>query len=257
MGYVMAGEAELISELIDSLWSEIVREKGEEVFSIQKEIFMKQPVALKRALIREAISRLRPSQRDLGFDVVERALDYVSGSQLGRRQVLIGNLEMLNLEDEIVLRESDSPILFTEFPQLTSDRRRKLPVPGRARLANGWLLDVMVEDLNTMNRDELMKNNGGRVVAIDEQSAIKPLALRPRKPGDRIRPLGLRGSTKISDLLINQQIPHPARARWPLVVSGNHIVWVVGLRMSDTFRLTETTQRVIILRLICPQDGMV
>jgi len=256
MGYVMLGEAELISELVDGLWSEIVRERSEEVFSIQKELFMKQPVALKRALIREAICRLRPSQRDLGFEVVERALDYVSGSQLWRRQVLLGNLEMLNLEDEIILQESDSPIVFPEFPQLTSDRRRKLSVPGRARLASGWLLDVTVEDLNPKNRGEFMKNSGGRVAAIDEQSIKNQLALRPRKPGDRIRPLGLRGSTKISDLLINQQIPHPARARWPLVVSGNHIVWVVGLRMSDTFRLNETTKRAIILRLICPQVGM-
>jgi tRNA(Ile)-lysidine synthase len=95
------------------------------------------------------------------------------------------------------------------------------------------------------------------VAAIDELSVRVPLALRPRKSGDRIRPLGLKGSTKVADLFINQQIPHPARERWPLVESGNQIVWVVGLRMSDEFRLTEKTQRAIVMRIISPEDESV
>ena len=257
MGHLMIGEAELVNELVEGLWPEIVREKGERVFSIQKESFMSQPVAIKRALMREVISRLCPSRRDIGFEAVERFLDFFSCSKFGGRQVLVGNLELLHFEDEIVIRDPGSPIVFTEYPQLTSNRRRKLPVPGRTRLANGWFLNTMIKDLNPKIRGELMNDSGGTVAAIDELSVRTPLALRPRKPGDRIRPLGLRGSTKVADLLINQQIPHPARERWPLVESGNQIVWVVGLRMSDEFRLTEKTQRAIVMRLISPEDESV
>lgn len=257
MGHLMIGEAELVNELVEGLWPEIVRDKGDRVFSIRKASFLSQPVALKRALMREVISRLCPSRRDIGFEAVERVLDYISCSQLGRRQVLVGNLELLHFEDEIVIRESGSPIVFAEFPQLTSNRRRKLPVPGSARLASGWFLNTMVKDLDTKIRGELMNDSGGMVAAIDELSVRAPLALRPRKSGDRIRPLGLKGSTKVADLFINQQIPQPARERWPLVESGNQIVWVVGLRMSDEFRLTEKTQRAIVMRIISPEDESV
>jgi len=99
-----------------------------------------------------------------------------------------------------------------------------------------------------------MNESSPRVVAVDKISIDAPLAIRPGKPGDRIRPLGMGGSIKVSDLLINQHIPQPARARWPLVVCDEHILWVVGLRMSNDFRLNNKTKRAIVLHLRDPKD---
>ena len=57
----------------------------------------------------------------------------------------------------------------------------------------------------------------------------QPLIARVRKPGDQIRPMGMNGhSIKITDLMINLKLPKQARANWPLVCSGNEIVWVPG-----------------------------
>ena len=111
-----------------------------------------------------------------------------------------------------------------------------------------------MEPLNTVRRRELIHQDNPRVVAVDEISIDTPLAIRPGKPGDRIRPLGMGGSIKVSDLLVNQHIPQPARARWPLVVCGDHVLWVVGLRMSNDFRLDDKTKRAIVLHVRDPED---
>jgi tRNA(Ile)-lysidine synthase len=253
-GRVMAGEAELVATLVADRWPELVRRGGEGVFVIRVKPFLEQPTALQRALLREVISRLRRTLRDVGFEAVERAIHFITIPQRGRRQALVGELELIHFSDEVVVREPDAPIEYPNLPQLISDRRRRLSIPGRIRLAYDWYLEATIEPLNSVRRGELMNESSPRVVAVDEISIDTPLAIRPGKPGDRIRPLGMGGSIKVSDLLINQHIPQPARARWPLVVCGEHILWVVGLRMSNDFRLNNKTKRAIVLHLRDPKD---
>jgi tRNA(Ile)-lysidine synthase len=253
-GRVMAGEAELVATLVADRWPEVIRRGGEGVFVIRVKTFLEQPTALQRALMREAISRLRPTLRDVGFEAIERALHFITDPQRGQRQTLVGELELIHFYDEVVVREPDAVIEYPDFPQLNSDRRRKLSIPGRLRLANDWSLEAAIEPLNTMKRSQLIDQGNPRVVAVDESSIDTPLAIRPGKPGDRIRPLGMGGSIKVSDLLVNQHIPQPARARWPLVVCGDRILWVVGLRMSNDFRLDIKTKRAIVLHLRDPED---
>ena len=61
-----------------------------------------------------------------------------------------------------------------------------------------------------------------------------PLVLRVRRPGDRMRPRGGRGSRKLSDLLIDAKVPRRDRARWPVVAGGDgELLYVPGLRPSQ------------------------
>ena len=82
------------------------------------------------------------------------------------------------------------------------------------------------------------------------------LEVRGRRPGDRIRPLGMQGgSQKLSDLMINVKIPRRAREGWPLVLSGGEIVWVPGYRLAHPFRLRAGTRQVVRLRVTRPCEG--
>lgn len=79
-------------------------------------------------------------------------------------------------------------------------------------------------------------------VVADEASLQAPLLVRSWRPGDVIRPLGMRGHKKLSDLLTEARIPSHARAGIPVVCAGNRIVWVPGVRLSETVRVTEATR---------------
>jgi tRNA(Ile)-lysidine synthase len=63
-----------------------------------------------------------------------------------------------------------------------------------------------------------------------------PLSLRGWRPGDRFRPLGLRGEKKLQDLFVDAKVPREERRRIPLLLSGERIAWVVGLRIAEEFR---------------------
>ena len=87
-----------------------------------------------------------------------------------------------------------------------------------------------------------------RTVAV---AAAGPLAVRNWRPGDRFRPLGLRGHRKkLQDLFVDRKVSRVDRSRIPLVLDDrNRIVWVVGQAVSDEFRVTGAAASVLILRV--------
>lgn len=81
------------------------------------------------------------------------------------------------------------------------------------------------------------------------------LSIRSLKPGDRLRPLGMKGTRKLSDILIDAKIPRPLREEIPLVLCGSRIAWVVGQAVSEEFKLSESTKTVIMME-VKPYRGL-
>ena len=87
-----------------------------------------------------------------------------------------------------------------------------------------------------------------RVVAV---AAAGPFAVRNWQPGDRFRPLGLKGHRKkLQDLFVDRKVSRAERARIPLVLDAqDRIVWVVGQGVSDDFRVTPGAASVLVLKV--------
>ncbi len=60
-----------------------------------------------------------------------------------------------------------------------------------------------------------------------------------------MRPLGMQGSRKLSDMLVDAKVPRRERTLIPVVRHGERIIWLAGVRMSEDFRLGAGTQRAI------------
>jgi tRNA(Ile)-lysidine synthetase-like protein len=86
-------------------------------------------------------------------------------------------------------------------------------------------------------------------VYLDASTIGETLTVRTWQPGDRFRPLGMRGEKKLQDYFGDAKAPRELRGRLPLVFNDEHLVWVAGLRIDDRVRLTPTTQTVVALQL--------
>ncbi len=93
-----------------------------------------------------------------------------------------------------------------------------------------------------------------RRVALNAELIGSSVDIRTRRPGDHLQPLGLGGTQKLSDLMINHKLPRPVRARWPLVVEGEEILWVAGLAQAERTRVPAGADRAIVLELIPPES---
>lgn len=76
-----------------------------------------------------------------------------------------------------------------------------------------------------------------------------PLTIRRWQEGDRFRPLGLNGSQTVGNFLTNRKVPLFDRRSIFVLTSGEQIVWLIGYRPDDRFRVTDTTQKVLKIEL--------
>jgi len=86
--------------------------------------------------------------------------------------------------------------------------------------------------------------NTPAIAALDYDCLLFPLTLRPWQPGDAFYPLGMKGLKKVSDFLIDLKIPLLIKKRVMVVTSNGKIIWVVGYRIDDRFKLTPKTKSV-------------
>ena len=87
-------------------------------------------------------------------------------------------------------------------------------------------------------------------VAYLSADALKfPLTLRLWQEGDWFIPLGMVGQKKVSDFLIDAKIPVTEKARQGVLLSGETIVWLVGRRIDDRYKVRQDAHRVIRITL--------
>ncbi len=82
---------------------------------------------------------------------------------------------------------------------------------------------------------------------VDADVLSGPLTVDGPRPGDRMVPLGMDGTKKLSDLLVDVKVPKRLRASTPVVRDADRIVWVAGVRLDDAFKVTAGTRRVVAL----------
>ncbi len=128
----------------------------------------------------------------------------------------------------------------------------ELPVPGSTEWG-GW----EIRAVETSKAETLPLDVGTireRVDAALVQSRGR-LTVRSRRLGERFRPLGAPGAMKLKEFFREARVRPVARDRVPVVDSGGEIVWVVGHRIADGFRVTERTDRVLVLDATRKHEG--
>ncbi|MBW8327311.1 MAG: tRNA lysidine(34) synthetase TilS [Prolixibacteraceae bacterium] len=88
-----------------------------------------------------------------------------------------------------------------------------------------------------------------KVVDLDLDSLVFPLILRHWNEGEYFQPLGMPGLKKLSDFFIDEKYSIPDKENAWILASGNQVVWVVGKRLDDRFKITAKTKRTIRIRL--------
>lgn len=94
---------------------------------------------------------------------------------------------------------------------------------------------------------DTIKNFGvpEQIAQVDADRLQFPLTLRRWREGDWFIPFGMTGRKKVSDFLIDAKVSLPEKQRQFVLLSGEEIVWLVGRRIDDRYRLTSETENVL------------
>ncbi len=104
---------------------------------------------------------------------------------------------------------------------------------------NKWLKgDVMLREALTDFPD------GKTAAAFDADLIKKPLLINGWQNGDAFQPFGMNTFKKLSDFFVDEKLSIFQKDRVQLLRSNNEIVWVVGHRADNRFKITENTKQV-------------
>ena len=86
-------------------------------------------------------------------------------------------------------------------------------------------------------------------VIVDTAKLKYPLLLRKWRTGDRFRPFGMKGARKVSDFFKDNRLSlFEKNEKWLLCNADGKIIWIVGMRMDDSFAVTESTKEITIIK---------
>lgn len=88
-----------------------------------------------------------------------------------------------------------------------------------------------------------------KIACLDADKVRFPLQIRKWKEGDWFCPLGMNKKKLISDFLIDLKVPLNLKKEVYLLTSNGSVVWVMGMRIDDRFKVTDKTEKVVLLKI--------
>ena len=263
----IADDLALLEALTDDAWAEAVAREDAARVALRLASLREVASALRRRLLRRAARRLASGDalEAGGLEARHIALieRLIAGGRTGAALTLPDGLRATLGYETLTLAREDEPLAAEAG---SSAGEWELPVPGMVEIpALGWRLRAVplatppglegaalptppvVAPL--AHAGSARGNRRGELrVYLDADRLGDALTARAWRPGDRMRPLGMAAEKKLQDVFADAKTPRALRSRLPIVCVGGRIAWVVGVRISDDFKLTEATQRALALQ---------
>jgi len=91
----------------------------------------------------------------------------------------------------------------------------------------------------------IFKNNNNNTIFVDADKIKFPLILRNWQKGDTFQPFGMKGRKKLSDYFQDIKLPNHIKDKVYILISQNEIVWIIGYRQSEKYKLSAISNNVI------------
>jgi tRNA(Ile)-lysidine synthase len=237
LGDMLRAESQVLEQQVDEWALQTLAWQTRNRVEIYGRFFGLAPVAIQRRLLRRVIDTLAASPEAVSFRHIERLRQFIVSENQEQRCSLPGKIG--------AERRAETILLWGVSRTLSIPDMLVLPAPGKVDIA----------PLNMRLTAEIVPKPCNPVQIssqwawLDLDRIVCPLHVRFRQSGDRFYPLGAPGSKKLQDFFVDTRIARGERPYVPLVVSNHEIVWVVGYRIAEPFKLRPETNRV--LRLQC------
>ena len=168
---------------------------------------------------------------EFGFSAWKDIYDLVE-SQSGK-QVFSNGFRLLKNRDFLILSPINTIDDSTEYFIDKDEKEVKIPI-----------------NLSFCNIDDISVT-GNDTIFVDENKLEYPLVLRRWKTGDVFQPFGMEGkSKKVSKFFKDEKLSLIEKEKAWILFSGNQIVWIVGIRQDERFKIGNMTKNTLKIQLL-------
>ncbi|MBM1107294.1 tRNA lysidine(34) synthetase TilS [Aurantibacter crassamenti] len=99
--------------------------------------------------------------------------------------------------------------------------------------------------LTVQTTENVEISNDSNILFVDKKTLKYPLLLRKRQEGDYFYPLGMKGKKKVSKFFKDEKMDMISKEKQWLLYSDNKLVWIIGRRADERFKVTDTTTTIL------------
>jgi tRNA(Ile)-lysidine synthase len=191
--------------------------------------------AVARRAARRVIEAAKGDMRGIDLAHIEQVLS-VARAQTSAARVQIPGLDVFRSYEWVRL----APLGFDRLED--RNYRAQAPVPGRVAVpGTTWSLELQLQSDSSYNGSD-DKLDWGRIAG--------KLELRNWRPGDQYRPVGHACEAKIKSMFQAARVPLWDRRKWPILTSGETILWAAHFGPSADWAATERTRICLSVRVL-------
>lgn len=211
--------------------NETVTMKQDEV-SIHVYDFLKLENLMQKQVLLYCMEKITLGRKDIGM---KHILDIQTLFQKdGSKQIdLPYQLEAVKQYDNVIIRNRKKRVDNSFYQEVN--------VPGKIFLPSGKVMEFTIFP---SQKDENIPEKT-YTKWFDYDKILHCLVLRNRKTGDFLTINELMSKKKVKDYLIQEKVPRDERDDLLLLTDGSHILWVLGLRISEYYKVTNETKRIL------------
>lgn len=222
---------------------------------INTDIFDPQPEILKTYIVRRMILNAAGKAKDITERHIRSVMD-LSGPGGGHTVDLPYGLKAVRGYETLGIVQNKNPSQMSESDQ---KQERKPVFENKINLETDMdeILDlggthIRLHAVHRKKEPEIPKNQYTKWFDYDKINV--GLSIRYRKNGDYLTLSG-GGKKKLRRYMIDEKIPENERDRIPVLADGDHVLWVVGYRISDYYKITDETEHILEAEVILPGGG--
>ncbi len=245
---VIQGDQLTLKNHLDTIWQKVLIDQTAECIILDADELKKLGTGTLRGIFRKAIRELRPGLRDVDFESIGRAIEFLHHPPRTKNTELLQNLALTYDGERIIIHEKDSLPFDDVWPQFLNEEILKVNEGESAKLGE-WSFEI-TREIGTGLHQKSKFTQDPFLAFVDADMIRLPIDVRTFREGDRFMPFGMGGhSMKLSDFWINSGLPRRGRKKWPLICSGEDIIWIPGFRISEKVKITPKTRDVFRLSL--------
>jgi tRNA(Ile)-lysidine synthase len=232
MSAILDAENDYLELITDKVARKEIRQDEDDIISVSVRSLKKMHPAVRSRVIMAALQRILEHHRKIKFQLIKGIEALLSG---GKNAALPEKFDCWVEGGRLVFA-------------------RKQPPPEEQK-------PVVIESITGVDAYEfggkkfrlsVIKNTGNlklkdkKKAYIDSEKAKFPVVIRHRKKGDRFVPYGMKESVKLKKFINTSKL----KAGPVVVADKGRVMWVVGERLDDRFKVTPDTRRILLIELV-------